>query len=90
MFVTENAWRGHAACQEADPLLFFPENSTQKAAARAICAKCSVKTECLQSALDNNDLFGMWGGLDPTAIRHMRNRGYTKAEQILAKVNKAA
>jgi hypothetical protein len=28
-----------------------------------VCAGCEVRAECLQDALDNNELFGVWGGL---------------------------
>ncbi len=50
-------WRMAAACQHADPDIFFPVSSTgksvaQMARAKAVCSGCGVRRECLQFALD--------------------------------------
>jgi WhiB family redox-sensing transcriptional regulator len=52
-------WRQDAACREAAPELFFTDNSDE---AKAICADCPVRAECLSWALENTE-FGVWGGL---------------------------
>ena len=51
-------WRGRAACRGiGDPELFFPVAETgpllaeQEAAAKAVCARCAVRAECLAFAL---------------------------------------
>lgn len=58
-------WQRQAAClNHPEPDLFFPEQGRAKAKrARAICADCPVKTECLEYALDEHIVFGIWGGL---------------------------
>lgn len=33
------------------------------AKARAICARCPVIEPCLETAMKNNEKFGVWGGL---------------------------
>jgi WhiB family transcriptional regulator, redox-sensing transcriptional regulator len=61
-------WRSLAACQSADPDLFFPVSSSgpslvQVAQAKAICAGCQVRRECLAFALRTHQVHGVWGGL---------------------------
>jgi WhiB family transcriptional regulator, redox-sensing transcriptional regulator len=61
-------WRTLAACQFADPDLFFPISSSgpslaQVAQAKAICAACQVRRECLAFALRTHQVHGVWGGL---------------------------
>lgn len=77
-------WRHRAACRDtADPDLFFPEGTTgparrQTEAAKAICATCAVKPQCLTWALAMGERTGVWGGLDPaeraTLPRHSGQR----------------
>ena len=53
------------ACRDADPSLFDPDPETKDAtdSARALCARCAVRLECLALALRTDDLDGIWGGL---------------------------
>jgi WhiB family redox-sensing transcriptional regulator len=61
-------WRLFAACRSADPDLFFPVSSSgaslaQVAQAKAICAGCQVRRDCLAFALATHQVHGVWGGL---------------------------
>jgi WhiB family redox-sensing transcriptional regulator len=56
-------WRDLALCAETDPEIFFPEKGGSAAQAKKVCSECGVQPECLQDALDNNEQFGIWGGL---------------------------
>jgi WhiB family redox-sensing transcriptional regulator len=74
---TATNWRSAGACLSADPDLFFPISSTgpaerQVARAKKICAGCSVRRECLEFALSNNQIYGIWGGT--TADDRQRER----------------
>jgi WhiB family redox-sensing transcriptional regulator len=62
-------WTQQAVCSDhPDPDLWFPEGHNERAnrvrvkAAKAICATCPVATQCLQSATDNRERWGVWGG----------------------------
>jgi WhiB family transcriptional regulator, redox-sensing transcriptional regulator len=60
-------WWRSAACQEADPELFFPVTASgpatgEIARAKAVCATCRVRRQCLQYALATHQLHGVWGG----------------------------
>jgi len=68
LLVPEDQWRSLAACQSADPDLFFPISSSggsgaQVAEAKAICARCRVRRECLAFALRTHQVHGVWGGM---------------------------
>jgi hypothetical protein len=39
--------------------------------ARAICAKCPIKAQCLAVALENKERYGMWGGTTPIERRRV-------------------
>ena len=70
-------WQDNAACAKLDPEVFFPEKEVQAttAAAKAICNKvCTVQTECLQSALDTGEEFGVWGGFSGPERRKLTKR----------------
>src|SRR5215831_11880273 len=81
MIVTdETDWRARAACATADPDLFFPISPgelsrRQERRAKAFCAICHVRTECLAFALETRQVHGVWGGLgENERIRLMRRR----------------
>jgi WhiB family transcriptional regulator, redox-sensing transcriptional regulator len=61
-------WRAAAACRSADPDLFFPVSDVgkgvdQAAEAKAICAGCRVRLQCLAFAERTRQGHGIWGGL---------------------------
>lgn len=56
------AWQEHALCAQTDPEAFFPEKGGSTREAKAVCANCSVRAECLDYALKNDERFGIWGG----------------------------
>jgi WhiB family redox-sensing transcriptional regulator len=72
-------WRHRAACQDEDPELFFPVSEvgpgarqTQKA--KAVCAGCPVRSQCLEYAQDNGLDYGIFGGTTETERRMLRRR----------------
>jgi WhiB family redox-sensing transcriptional regulator len=93
MPVREHAgnWRAAGACLRADPDLFFPISPAgpglaQIARAKAICATCQVRRRCLEFALDNGPIDGIWGGTTPEE----RQRARTSADhQVPAPANRA-
>ena len=57
-----------AACRHADPELFFPVSASgpsldQVTQAKAICAGCPVRQQCLAFAMDTRQDHGVWGGM---------------------------
>ncbi len=64
-------WQHLAACR-GESSLFFAEGATEErtvrrdreARAKAICAGCPVRTDCLEYALRTREPYGLWGGLN--------------------------
>jgi WhiB family redox-sensing transcriptional regulator len=76
-------WRQSAACAGVDPELFHPDRGPGErkamAAAKSICANCPVQRECLEDALEQDDRYGIWGGLLPDEREQLRReRGMTR------------
>src|ERR1700722_18852645 len=46
------AWHGDAACRDHPDVNFFPTPGNAAWAARAVCAMCRVRRECLAWALE--------------------------------------
>jgi WhiB family transcriptional regulator, redox-sensing transcriptional regulator len=73
-------WRAQAACRDADPELFFPDDSrsarAQVKAAKLICRGCPVSATCLSLALATGQEAGIWGGLTEDERRRLHRRGY--------------
>jgi WhiB family redox-sensing transcriptional regulator len=66
------AWHADAACREHPVSLFFPSSGVSAVRAKAICAGCLVRAECLASALDDRETSGVWGGTTSRDRQAMR------------------
>lgn len=65
------AWMARRNCADVDPDGFFPDKGRSVTKeAKAACAACPVAAECLQYALDTDQL-GYWGGVTETKRQHM-------------------
>lgn len=70
-------WQQRALCREEQPELFFPVGTSgpallQIAEAKSVCRRCSVASACLEWALGNRELEGIWGGLSADERRRYR------------------
>ena len=73
-------WRSQGACLSADPDLFFPisvagPGSAQVAEAKSVCRGCPVHRQCLDFALRNSRVHGIWGGTTEEDRVRMRRGG---------------
>lgn len=62
-----------------DRRVFFPEFHDSKSEvkrkvteAKEICSSCPIRLECLQSALDDQDNYGVWGGREEEYLQQAR------------------
>lgn len=55
-------WMDQRRCRDIPRETFYPDNSAGVARARRICARCPVRVQCLEYALDNHIADGVWGG----------------------------
>ncbi len=70
--VGDASWRLEALCAETDPEAFFPEKGGSTRDAKRVCTGCTVRAECLEFALANDERFGIWGGLSERERRRVR------------------
>ncbi|WP_129841881.1 WhiB family transcriptional regulator [Streptomyces sp. RFCAC02] len=63
-------WQLLAACRGVDSSLFFhPEGergaarTSREEAAKEVCMRCPVRSECAAHALSVREPYGVWGGL---------------------------
>lgn len=68
------AWQSDSLCAQTDPEAFFPEKGGSTRDAKKICASCEVRSQCLEYALENDERFGIWGGLSERERRKLRKR----------------
>jgi WhiB family redox-sensing transcriptional regulator len=73
----QSDWRSLSACRREDPELFFPivpsgPGLAQLARAKAVCASCEVRAECLSFAVETVQDHGVWGGLSEEERRARR------------------
>jgi len=68
------AWQADSLCAQTDPEAFFPEKGGSTRDAKKICASCDVRAQCLEYALQNDERFGIWGGLSERERRKLRKR----------------
>ena len=69
-------WQDAALCAETDPEAFFPEKGGSTRPAKRICMACEVRVECLEYALEHEDIsrFGIWGGTSERERRRLKRQ----------------
>ena len=72
MQIEKLPWSEDAKCLQADPDTFFPEKGGSTREAKRICLQCDVREQCLDYALDNDERFGIWGGLSERERRRLK------------------
>jgi len=68
----DDQWQENALCAQTDPEAFFPEKGGSTREAKRICLGCEVRDKCLESALANDERFGIWGGLSERERRRLK------------------
>lgn len=75
-FFTAEPWVTQAKCSGlAGPIaskIFFPSQGESLVPARALCAACPVREECLDYALRTRQTHGVWGGKSEEERRGLR------------------
>ncbi|HEX9887947.1 MAG TPA: WhiB family transcriptional regulator [Nitriliruptorales bacterium] len=78
-------WQEEAACRSADIELFFSTEDEDQRAALEHCRSCTVQQECLVDAIENREMYGIWGGMPESErrsiIRDVRRREHNGGER---------
>ena len=72
--VDDLGWQDQALCAQTDPEAFFPEKGGSTREAKRVCRSCEVRAECLEYALENDERFGIWGGLSERERRRIKRQ----------------
>jgi WhiB family redox-sensing transcriptional regulator len=80
----ELEWQDDALCLEHQAVSFFPERGEPAARAKAVCARCLVRVDCLKYALELQVEHGIWGGLSPQERAQAQRQGLTATEALAA------
>ena len=70
-----NPFNGTQLCVGEDPETFFPEAYTDLVAvakAKSICGDCWIKDSCLEYAMQDPKLDGIWGATTPHDRKRLR------------------
>ena len=80
----ELMWQERALCAQTDPEAFFPEKGGSTREAKRVCLSCEVRGECLEYALENDERFGIWGGLSERERRRAKRVGVARVSRLSA------
>jgi WhiB family redox-sensing transcriptional regulator len=64
--------------------MFFPASDADAGDAKAVCANCPVREQCLEWALATRQEEGVWGGLTDNERRRLRRRRRDAARRAAA------
>jgi WhiB family redox-sensing transcriptional regulator len=67
-------WMARARCRGLGTSAFFGDSPEETETARAVCELCPTRTECLEFALADRSLQGIWAGTDDAERRKIRRR----------------
>jgi WhiB family redox-sensing transcriptional regulator len=56
-------WMDQALCRGSTAIQFFSEILDEIKDAKNMCKICPVASNCLEHAIRNEEIFGVWGGL---------------------------
>lgn len=79
-------WEERARCSTYDPELFFAPRARAERRAKAVCAHCPVRDECLAFAIDTHVDYGVWGGTTVKERRLMRRGAGVPARELVSAI----
>jgi len=80
--IEEMDWQEEAACRDHENVIFFGpeqgeselERQPREAHAKSICQRCPVAEPCLEFAMESNQKYGIWGGLNEKERASLKRR----------------
>ena len=71
----EFVWQNESVCakkeNEKKVEWFFSDDPEEKYAAKNLCFTCPVRKDCIKYALEEKQIWGVWGGRDENEIRRI-------------------
>lgn len=76
-----------APCQRQNPELWFAESPADVERAKALCADCPLRAQCLAGAIERSEPWGVWGGelfVSGVIVARKRPRGRPRKHPVAA------
>ena len=66
-------WMNNSKCNADDGISWFPQQGERHsiAIAKRFCGDCPVRERCLDWSLNNQIMYGVWGGKSPAERRRL-------------------
>lgn len=77
----------HIPCRVGDADLWFAERPEDVEQAKDLCGQCPARAECLASALERGEPWGVWGGqllVQGAIVPRKRPRGRPRKSDVAA------
>ena len=75
MSIDDTNWQKDSLCakKQNEHMVewFFSEEPEEKYAAKNLCFSCPVRKDCIKYALEEKEIWGVWGGRDENEIRRI-------------------
>lgn len=75
MSIEKTKWLADSLCSKKENKhmieWFFSEEPEEKYAAKNLCFACPVRKDCIKYALEEKQIWGVWGGRDENEIRRI-------------------
>lgn len=71
-------WQLQAACQTVAPEIMFSDDVSVIEQAKKVCRTCPVRVDCLEYAIVERPVVGVWGGFDEKQRKRIHKRLGTK------------
>tara|TARA_Y100000361_G_scaffold152765_1_gene172992 strand:+ start:150 stop:443 length:294 start_codon:yes stop_codon:yes gene_type:complete len=79
-------WMKKGSCRGLQTDIFYHEQGHLNInTAKAICSGCSIREQCLDYAMRNQELYGIWGGYTTSERSVLRKEWEEKAKKDLSK-----
>lgn len=82
---SDEYWDAAAPCREIGTDMFYPEKSEAARDPKSICQGCNFVAKCLTDAFNNNEMYGVWGGLSERERRLVR-KSATSPDNLQLKI----
>ena len=79
-------WYAKAECRNYNPELWHSDEAEDISQAKKHCQACPVREECLALAYQNDEQFGIWGGLTVKERRRQIRRQRREFLKIQARM----
>lgn len=78
------SWQRSASCAGLESSIFYPPTDEESGHAKAVCAECPVRQDCLEFAITVREKEGVWGGATAAERQRLVRRRRRERRAALA------